>query len=135
MTRKEEKNRRMNIRRRLGNRTLPGFQPPVRAKGPAYRLTYVCFNCRTSFKYIPIENFRYCDDCDEQLAEMGRSFRVPSKSQNRQWKKIEMLFNAGERFWSYGRSEKIPNTIRETKNYVKKYRKNSISRFRNSQKN
>src|SRR5689334_10506341 len=75
-------------------------------RGPAYRVAHACFDCRRSFKIAADPGAGdgpapTCPGCGGPLSWMGRSFRVPRRSDAEQWKKVECLWKAGFRFHSY----------------------------------
>ncbi|WP_337658477.1 hypothetical protein [Sphingorhabdus sp. Alg231-15] len=96
MTTKEEKARRMEIRKKTGSRVI---RPPLpREKGGGKLEAHACFKCRVSFKVELREGMAPCPNCRAPLASMGRSFKAPKKSNTLQWKKVEKLWLAGIRF-------------------------------------
>jgi hypothetical protein len=95
-----EKQRRMALRRDIGNRAPPA--PVRRELGACYRIAHACFGCRKSFKVEPRQaRIAVCPVCAGQLWEMGRSFKAPQMRDLDQWAKIEALHKAGFRFFSY----------------------------------
>ncbi len=101
MTTKQEKARRMEIRKKVGNRVI---EPPVhreRDRGGDLD-AHACFSCRVSFKIALREGIAPCPNCRRPLAPMGRSFKAPKKSNIMQWKKVEKLWQADFRFHTYG---------------------------------
>ena len=69
---------------------------------PQYLIAHACFACRKSFKVAPRpEHKAVCPGCGGELHEMGRSFKAPSASDTEQWAKVQALYNAGFRFFSY----------------------------------
>ena len=60
---------------------------------------YVCVPCRVS-KKSPVPTT--CVHCGENLYDAGADFRPPRKTNNREWKKLEILFANGARFPSGG---------------------------------
>jgi hypothetical protein len=61
---------------------------------------------------------------------MGRSFRVPKQTDAEQWKKVEVLWNAGFRFQSYRSypdAERLPDRLSEVEDFI---RRNPIHPFR-----
>ena len=90
----------MAIRRDTGTRPLPA--PTVSRRGPEYLIAYACFKCRKSFKIAPRqEREALCPGCRGIIFEMGRSFKAPAKRDRGQWAKVEALYHAGFRFFSY----------------------------------
>ena len=68
-------------------------------KGPDYLVAHACFSCRVSFKRSSLDaDPAICPSCANPLAKMGRSFKAPRKSAIKQWKKVQLLWEAGYRF-------------------------------------
>lgn len=94
----------------------------TKTTGPEYLTQCACFHCRKSFKR-DVSDFLFipkCPDCGALTHVMGRYFRAPSSRSLDQWRKVEMLFNAGVRFsgtqsCALGR---FPNTVREAKEFI-----------------
>ena len=58
---------------------------------------------------------------DVPLNEMGRSFKAPKRSDTEQWEKVQALWDAGFRFWSYRshpEAEPLPERLREVEAFV-----------------
>lgn len=119
-----EKARRMELRRKIGNRMIT--EPPRRAPVGSYLIAHACFSCRKCFKIQRrdngvraaglIEQKAMCPHCRRELALMGRSFRAPRRMDAKQWKKVEKLWSAGFRFWSsrsFPHSEPLPEKLAE----------------------
>jgi hypothetical protein len=54
---------------------------------------------------------------------MGRSFRAPKKSNRDQWKKVELLWKNGFRFFSYRRypdAEPLPSKLSEVAEFIRR---------------
>jgi len=111
MTTKEEKARRMEIRKKTGSRVIA--PPPVRPRGPDYLIAHACFSCRVSFKKEISQAHYKCPNCGKSLNKMGRSFKAPKKTELDQWKKVETLWKAGFRF---------PTSSTEAPSYPKKFK-------------
>ena len=126
MVTKEEKARRMSIRKDAGNRTLSeasksatGAIPKI--KGPDYLVAHACFECRKSFKY-PVDNDinPVCPQCTQPLSEMGRAFKAPKKSEVLQWKKVKKLWDAGYRFSTNSyKPAQFPQTLKEVDDFIR----------------
>ena len=101
MTQGPSKSERMEIRKAIGNREILGPNSEARPCGPKYLVAHACFDCRKSWK-LPEEQSGICPQCGSNLHWMGRAFKAPKKSDTEQWKKVEVLWNAGFRF--------VPNT-------------------------
>ena len=71
---------------------------------PQYLIAHACFDCRKSFKVAPRRGAApeaTCPICRGLLHEMGRSFKAPPTNDAEQWAKVQALYNAGFRFFSY----------------------------------
>lgn len=77
---------------------LPGF--------PSNKVRFACFACRRMFKQ---QGSSYWDDCipdrpypcperKQDMARIGPFFKAPRKTAVRYWRKLEQLYQAGERF-------------------------------------
>lgn len=86
-----------------------------------YLIAQACFDCRKSWKVrvgSPI-----CPQCGGPLREMGRSFKTPKRSDVEQWEKVEALWSAGFRFWSYRShpdAEPLPERLRDVQDFIRK---------------
>ena len=70
--------------------------------GPKYLIAHACFDCRKSFKVVPRQDYSaVCPSCGGTIHEMGRSFKAPPVKDLEQWAKVQALFAAGFRFFSY----------------------------------
>ena len=97
----DEKVRRMALRRDAGNR-LPSAPKPARNTSGSYLVAHACFTCRKSFKIAPRPEFKAaCPNCGGAAHEMGRSFKAPPSRNLAQWAKVQALYEAGFRFFSY----------------------------------
>ena len=80
-----------------------------------YKEPFACFDCRKSFKQtnrweLPEERrpakgeVRHvpCPECGKPMADMGHDFKAPKATDVAQWKKVQLLFNAGFAFYSCG---------------------------------
>jgi hypothetical protein len=127
MTGRTEKARRMELRRKTGTRAWPRLFSPPYHRGPKYRLAHACFVCRRSFKLAvdlsQAEQERRCPGCRGVLRWMGRSFRAPRRTDFDQWRKVEILWEAGYRFTSYrGPAGPLPETLKEAEAFVRRNR-------------
>ncbi len=123
MPRGDEKARRMEIRRSMGDRKP---KPPSRAREahfPPYLFAHACFSCRCSFKRAREDgpDPPTCPNCGGPLFEMGRSFKAPARSDVKQWRKIQTLYAHGFRFFSYRSHdcEPLPKSLREVDDFVR----------------
>ena len=120
MARRIEKQRRTELRRKLGLRKLPEPHQP-RGRHPRYTIAHACFDCRKSFKVTDASSKR-CPQCGAPLHEMGRAFKAPPKHDTKQWKKVQLLWEAGLRFWSYGHSKPYPADLKEVATFLRQKR-------------
>jgi len=113
MTTREEKARRMELRRKNGTRAIPPFQKESPRFYKSQLLINVCFDCREGRKAAINHSPHFCHSCSRPMIEMGPTFKIPRKSDRSQWRKIEILYGDGERFNSYGRELKLPRRLSE----------------------
>lgn len=124
MTSPLHKQERMEKRREIGNREVPGPKMPPYHRGPDYLIAHACFDCRKAWKR-PDERKHICPECEKPLALMGRSFRTPSICKHDQWEKVRRLWEAGFRFWSYrsfSDAEPYPDDLREVDDFIRRNR-------------
>ncbi len=115
MVQTPSKSERMEIRKAIGNRSIPGPDAGVRPRGSDYLVAHACFDCRKSWK-VSEASAATCPQCAKALHWMGRAFKAPKKSDTEQWNKVERLWMAGFRF--------IPNTgWRDADPYPERLRK------------
>lgn len=125
MPSREEKYRRMALRRDVGNRVV---HEPVRREDPltgepyhGYTVAHACFACRKSFKRDP-QRDHACPECEGPLHWMGRAFKPPRKLDEEQWAKVQALYEAGFRFHRYGGNyPPLPERLREVEEFVRRY--------------
>ncbi|MCJ2184684.1 hypothetical protein MTR62_18610 [Novosphingobium sp. 1949] len=120
MTRPDEKQRRMEVRRSVGNRKVPGPDVVPYHRGADYLIAHACFDCRTTWKRSG-DREHTCPECGNALALMGRTFRTPAKREDDQWEKARRLWAAGFRFWSYRsfpEAEPFPEQLREVDAFI-----------------
>ncbi|KAB8181823.1 hypothetical protein FKV24_011500 [Lysobacter maris] len=118
---KFEKARRMALRRDTGNRPAPS-PPPLRPRAAAYLIAHACFICRKSFRIAPRPQRRSrCPCCAGDLHEMGRSFKAPPARNREQWRKVQALYEAGFRFFSYGSFDAppLPARLRDVEAFIR----------------
>jgi hypothetical protein len=104
----DEKARRMEIRREFGSRPMPAARgaPDMSVR---YLVSHACFTCRKSFKLAPrIGGDARCPNCSGPMFEMGRSFKAPPLRDVEQWAKVQALYEAGFRFFTYGEFDCAP---------------------------
>lgn len=92
----EEKQRRMEIRRDIGNRKVEVSQSLPHSSHP-YLGAHACFNCQKSFK-LSYEKKHVCPNCGSNIYRMGRSFKATKHGDREQWKKVQKLYALGFRF-------------------------------------
>ena len=84
-----------------------------RMPSPQYLIAHACFDCHKSFKVAPrLDCTAICPNCGGQLHEMGRSFKAPPAKDAEQWAKVQALYNAGFRFFSYRNTSGPPLPLR-----------------------
>lgn len=116
MTSKDEKARRMELRKDVGNRIIEPSQP--RPSGPDYRVAHACFECRKSFKIITCDETPKCPECSGEIYWMGRSFKAPKKTDIQQWKKVRLLYAHGFRFTGSGAHPPLPERLQDVVTFV-----------------
>jgi ssDNA-binding Zn-finger/Zn-ribbon topoisomerase 1 len=116
----DDKQQRMEVRRSIGNRTVPGPYVAPYHRGPDYLIAHACLDCRKAWKRSG-DRDHSCPECGEALALMGRTFRTPAKREDDQWEKVRRLWKAGFRFWSYRSfpdAEPFPAQLREVDAFI-----------------
>lgn len=103
---------------RMALRYAAGLRQPrtakVAATGATYRVAHACFGCRRSFKLAPREQAAPCPGCGDALCMMGRSFKAPPARDKAQWTKVERLYRAAFRFFSYRSQQCAPLPARRS---------------------
>lgn len=98
-----------------------------------YNMAFACLDCRKSFKrefnlVVECPDELKCPDCGGLAHNFGRHFKAPKKSNLKQWKKVEFLFEHGFRFQKIRpvknslESVPYPETLEEAKVFVEKYK-------------
>ena len=91
---------------------------------PDYLIQCACFHCRKSFKrgITDWESGPKCPDCGCATHVMGRYFRAPSSRATKQWRKVEMLYQAGVRFAGNqsGDLGRFPDTLLEARVFIQR---------------
>jgi len=118
MVGKVEKARRMEIRRKSGYRKANSFFSPPANRGGIHRTTHVCFDCRTTRRFPSEIHQRKCNACGNSMVRMGWSFKAPKRSSLSQWKKVQRLYESGERFNSSGRENALPKNLSQVDSYL-----------------
>ena len=105
-----------------------------------YKEPFACFDCRKSFKQtsrweLPEDQrpekgqprIVLCPQCAKPMADMGLDFKAPKKSDEEQWKKVELLYNAGFRFDSCGCCGPgyRPAELKEVESFIRSERRHS----------
>jgi hypothetical protein len=103
---RHDKPERMAIRRDIGNRQPSPPKSP--ALGVKFLVAHACFSCRKSFKIPPRDEEAICPNCGGSLRWMGRSFKAPPMRDLEQWGKVQALWEAGFRFFSYRSFDCVP---------------------------
>ena len=123
MPKNEEKQRRMELRKDLGNRVLKPIQPKQESLPSAYLVPHACFHCRKSFKLTKSNEteLRRCPQCGQSLYWMGRNFRPPKMDDKKQWEKVLKLYAAGFRFIGSGNHDEpdLPKALRDVDAFIR----------------
>lgn len=121
MVKGNERARRMELRRANGTRNPPDLPEVDLTRGPEYLTAHACFKCNKSWKMKPSEDGHHCPECGQSIGLMGRSFKIPKKSDSEQWEKIKRLWEAGFRFHSYRsypEAEPLPERLRDVDDFI-----------------
>jgi hypothetical protein len=113
---------RMDARRANGNRKVHGVAVQPTHRGADYLIAHACFDCRKSWK-MSGDHDHQCPECQKPLSMMGRSFRTPSRLKRDQWEKVQRLWEAGFRFWSYRSypdAEPFPDDLRDVDAFIRR---------------
>ena len=117
--RADEKFQRMALRRESGDRLPPAPKAP--AMSGRYLVAHACFSCRKSFKIAPRPQQAKCPSCSGPLHWMGRSFKTPASRDTAQWAKVQTLYQAGFRFFSYRSYDctLLPARLSEVESFIR----------------
>jgi hypothetical protein len=120
----------------------------MKTKRYTYNLQHACFHCRKVFKlaYHTKVQLRaawlsrrssgrqrttafhepqhVCPQCGGEVEMMGRAFRAPRTNDLDEWRGVELLVQAGFRFFSYS-SGGYPSGIRAIQEFIAANRKQS----------
>lgn len=121
MSQPPSKYERMEIRKEIGNRRIPGPSLQPTHRGPDYLTAHACFDCRKSWK-LSEESTAICPQCGGQAHFMGRAFKAPKKMDKEQWNKVERLWNAGFRFFpntGWREVEPYPEHLRDVDEFIR----------------
>lgn len=117
----------------------------MKTKRYTYNLQHACFRCRKGFK-LPYETKRHlrsvwlnrrmtgrqpsaqfhepehvCPQCGGPVEMMGRAFRAPRADDLDSWRGVELLVQAGFRFFSYS-SGGYPSGVSAIQEFIAKNR-------------
>lgn len=86
------------------------------------RESFACFNCKVSFKQDGSVDERPCPNCNGIMYRMGWSFKAPRKHDKDQWKKVQILYAEGFRFFGSGNyeSQPLPELLKEVSDFLKR---------------
>lgn len=87
-----------------------------------YLIAHACFDCRKSFKVAPRADLSaVCPSCGGTIHEMGRSFKAPPAKDLEQWTKVQALFAAGFRFFSYRSTSgsSLPDRLADVETFIR----------------
>jgi hypothetical protein len=93
-----------------------------RMPSPQYLIAHACFDCRKSFKVAPRpDSVAVCPSCGGIIYEMGRSFKAPPAKDIEQWSKVQALFAAGFRFFSYRSTSgpSLPDRLADVEAFIR----------------
>ena len=119
-----------------GNR-MPKERKPL-PHGPDYAISYACLECKTAHKRrLESSPSEYplkmaCPICKSDMYHVGRNFKAPKKSDQKQWMKIQFLISHGFLFQKIrpnginNDSIPYPDTLEEAKEFVLLYAKYAI---------
>ena len=98
-----------------------------------YNIAFACLVCRKSFKRCcdeikTLPEKLTCPECGGDSFNCGRHFKAPKQADVRQWEKIKYLLEHGFRFQKIG--VPYPETLKEAKEFVIKYRDYAIGQKR-----
>jgi hypothetical protein len=111
----------MEIRKKLGNRSVSKPHVAPTHRGPDYLTAHACFDCRKSWK-LSEDSAAICPQCGKSAHFMGRAFKAPRMSDKEQWKKVEALWLAGYRFLpntGWREVEPYPTRLREVEEFIR----------------
>ena len=119
----EEKYRRMELRKESGTRVITPPEPPAYNRGPVYLVAHACFSCCKSFKQPDKTEgeINVCPECGGIVHRMGRNFTAPKKSDLKQWKKVQILYAEGYRFFGSGMHDgpKLPEKLSDVEMFLR----------------
>lgn len=74
--------------------------------------THVCFICRRGIKQRGQRDQVACPQCARPMVDRGLYFKVPPRRADNQWRKVQLLINAGVNFHAKGSSLLRGNAMR-----------------------
>src|SRR5690348_10942820 len=91
-----------------------------------YLISYVCVQYRKVFKrqYVPGDAASRCPHCASTAHNVGRKFKAPKRSDEAQWKKVELLLASGFRFNTFyvdREAVRYPETLSEARTLVREH--------------
>ena len=105
-----------------------------------YKEPFVCFNCRKSYKQTNFyelhphlrpakdrDRIVKCPQCSQQMANIGRDFKPPKQSNQKQWSKVKILYENGYTFHSCGCCGPgfRPDELSEVQDFIESHRSKS----------
>jgi predicted RNA-binding Zn-ribbon protein involved in translation (DUF1610 family) len=91
-----------------------------------YLNPFVCVSCRRCFRRSAAKTVeRKCPTCGSIAVALGRKFKAPSREDDEQWRKVELLYSHGFRFQNVydttGRLVRYPTSLKEARDFVRRY--------------
>jgi hypothetical protein len=117
-------------RRPFGVRRRTALSLARHAMARSYLIHFACFACRRSFKrkvdFGAAVYLRPCPTCSGGAIDLGRHFKPPKASDEKQWAKVEYLVESGFFFQHVHDDERhqvqYPDTLEEARRFVVTYR-------------
>ena len=86
---------------------------------------YACFHCRKAFKqsFDNQHTERLCPQCRQPMTNMGTDFKAPAQKEANQWRKIQLLAQAGVKFFPQWPDElpgERPGTLAEVPDFLRR---------------
>ncbi|MGI8748812.1 MAG: hypothetical protein ACR2J4_10765 [Deinococcus sp.] len=106
----------------------PRHKYPDRSDGSvifSYLQHWACFHCRKTFKSGHDSNHpeRLCPQCRALMTNMGTDFKAPAQYEVKQWRKVQLLAQAGIKFFPRHRSQlpgEHPATLADVPEFLRK---------------
>ena len=91
-----------------------------------YLNPFVCFSCRSCFRRSAAKTVeRKCPSCGSVAVAFSRKFKAPRRTDDEQWRKVELLYSHGFRFQSVrdnsGLVVRYPVSLEEARDFVRRY--------------